>query len=107
MPSDLTVIEGGASDGRPPVTRSRSREHFCAHLHAVTHPERRKVTCDDCGAELDPFDFLEKLAHGIDRWTSARDMARREARQAQAELAEVKRELRNAKARLRRATRGT
>lgn len=102
---DLEVIDGGG-DGEPPIrTRKTDRaRRYCPHNRFELQAPRR-VVCADCEEEVDAFAALQTIAHGIERYTDARDRAKAEARRANDELEAVKRELRNAKARLRRASR--
>jgi hypothetical protein len=93
-------------DADAPV-RTRPRrpgKRLCLHYRVELDHDVRRVYCRDCEQEVDAFDALTLLARDFERWTVSRDRAHRETRQAQAILDEVKRELRNAKARRRRQT---
>lgn len=85
------------------AVRTRPRPPFCPHKSTTLDTEARRLYCRSCGREVDPFDFLVKLAHDFERHLEARDAAKRDADRAYRELEEVKRELGNAKARRRRA----
>lgn len=91
----------------PPVTRRRPprAKAFCRHQHTEVDARHRELVCTDCGSDVDPFAFLEQLAHEVDRHTAARDRAKYDAERAQERLAEIKRLLANAQAALRRARR--
>jgi hypothetical protein len=98
----LEVVHGAAEGGDAPV-RLRRPEGFCAHRHSELDGASRRVYCRDCGVEVDPFTVLEKLANDYESFRVARDRMKADAKRASQELEGVKRELRNAKARLRRA----
>ena len=99
--TDLTRRRKAREDGAP-ITRRRDYSKTCRHLQAVVDDVARTVTCDDCGAELDPIAVLESLAQNHDRYAAARDRAKQEAKQAEERLAELRRQEKNAKARARR-----
>lgn len=87
-----------------PVRRRRPvvRKRYCRHLRTELEETSRRVYCADCEEELDAFDVLVTLAHEFERYESARDEAKRLAKQARKGLDELLRQERNAKARLRR-----
>lgn len=88
----------------PPIAR-RPRppgKRYCAHRQVEVNAHDRKLVCADCEADVDPFAFLDYLAHDLERYTRAVAQAKAAAEVALAELADVKRQLRNAKAQRRR-----
>lgn len=88
-------------DGLPIRRRRRPPgERYCGHHHVEVGD--RTLVCADCEADVDPFAFLEYLAHNLEQYTMARDRAKADAERMLAELADVKRQLRNAKAQRRR-----
>lgn len=91
-------------DDAPVRTRKAKRAPFCRHLQVELDHNVRRVFCADCKAEVPAFDALHMLAHEFERWTDHRDRAEREARAAQTTLDDLKRQVRNAKAQLRRAS---
>jgi hypothetical protein len=93
----------GAPDDVP-VRRHRPELAHCLHRLTRLDVDAHRVYCRDCDAEVDPFGVLVQLAGAVERWENARDRAHADAKHAAAELAEIKRQLRNAKAQLRRAT---
>ncbi len=74
----------------------------CRHRPATIDVEKRRLTCDKCGASLDPFDFLAGLSHDFDLYTVPLARLKRELEQTAAKLEETKRKERNARARLKR-----
>ena len=105
---DAEVVElfpdAEAIDHDQPLRLVR-KEGFCSHRRVELVSDSRRVFCRDCAAEVDAFDALLDIARVPERYIESRKAAKREARRAHSELDEVKRELRNAKARLRRAQR--
>lgn len=85
-----------------PLRRRRGRTRFCLHRRLELDEEARRVYCSDCEAEIPAFDALVKFSREFERWVIARDRARAEAVRASERLADLKRQERNAKARLRR-----
>lgn len=72
------------------------------HRRAWVAAEARKVTCRDCGAELDPFDFLLKLTEKPEQITrTIKDLRGRKEYLARS-VEELTRQERNAKSRVRR-----
>lgn len=104
--NDLTVIEGGCEDAGPPLCtiNPMPATRVCRHLRVKLDERTRKVLCAECDAERDPFDALLVLADNLDRYKHWRARYKRERTAAAAELEDLKRQVRNAKAQLRRAT---
>lgn len=103
--SGLRVIDGGG-EGSPVIRTADvkpTERRYCGHDHLELIERDRAVMCSDCGAAIDAFTALCKLASEWERhaaWTRAVEAERRRAEE---KLAEVKRELANAKARRRSA----
>lgn len=76
-------------------------EEFCAHRRIIVSKAAREVGCRDCGLLLDPFDILLDYANRDRVFASWRGALGK----IKAELAVLKREERNVKARLSRAQR--
>lgn len=36
----------------------REEPSFCTHPHVIAIPEYRSMICQDCGCEVNPFDFV-------------------------------------------------
>jgi hypothetical protein len=89
--------------GDAPV--ERERHPWCGHRSGTVDAEARTLTCRECGRAVDPIDFLETLAADWEHHARTRDAIKEETERRGRELKEVKRLLRNAKARLRRAER--
>lgn len=99
----LTLVPGNPNVD-PPVT-IRERPGYCLHTHVELDGPARRVHCRECGAEVDAFDFLITLARDFERWSYSRDAARREAEYYGREVEELKRQRRNLRAQVRRASR--
>lgn len=102
--SELTVIEGGGEDAGPPlcVVNPSAAARACRHRRVELDGQARKVLCSECGAERDPFDALLVIADNLDRYKDWGARYKREATAAAAELEDLKRQVQNAKAQLRR-----
>jgi hypothetical protein len=103
----LRLVPGAvAGDARSPIRRAKgSVPRPCGHRHVEVDPRERRVLCVDCGVEVDPYVALDMLAQEIERYDWARDSARNEAERARRDLENLRRLERNAKARVRTATR--
>lgn len=78
-------------------------EDSCAggHRRAGVHEPTRRLVCRDCGAELDPFDFLAELARDRERIHGAIRRLKGRREWLEGRVADLERLERNAKARLR------
>jgi len=78
------------------------RRLACFQEHIQVDEKNRRVTCGKCGREIDPIEALMILARDPDRWKEwIKYWGERKVR-AEAELADLKRRIANAKATLRR-----
>lgn len=93
----------GRDDDRVICQTPRPRRSSCRHSHLEVDASIRKVFCVDCEEEVDPIDALNTLAYECDRYVHSRDRLEREAKQASVTLEDLKRQVRNAKAQLRRS----
>lgn len=75
---------------------------FCAHRKARINAGMRRLTCRECDAALDPFDFLVKLSTDAQQWVSTRREIEQRARAAKIRLEDLLRQERNARNRLKR-----
>lgn len=78
---------------------------YCQHSSANINSGMRSLTCRECGADLDAFDWLLRLSRHTSRYVSARKDAEQRAAAARDRLNEILRLERNAKARLQRLKR--
>lgn len=101
-PNRLQVIEGGSEDERPPV-RTIRRAKTCLHDHLVLDHAERTVHCEDCDANVEPFDAIAAVSRNWDVSIAHLRHLRAEIRHHTAQLEVLKRSERNAKARARRA----
>jgi hypothetical protein len=99
---ELRVIAGEAEEDAP--VKVRRRERFCRHHRFQLDATARRVYCGDCEGEIDAFDALKILADMFERVNGRYKHASAEAKRVEARLQELKRQERNAKARVRRAS---
>lgn len=60
-----------ADEPENPLKLVERRTFFCAHESVQIDSHSRSIACTKCGANIDPFDFLEKSAKTIERaWSS-------------------------------------
>ncbi|MET0601830.1 MAG: hypothetical protein ABW167_07560 [Baekduia sp.] len=97
----MTELEQPPPDS--PVKNLPKPPGFCLHERVALDGEKHKVFCRECAEEIDPYAFLSRLAGNWHRYEDAVTHAQREAKVAEEKLAKVKRELINAKSRLRAA----
>ena len=97
------VIEFNPRTAEPVITNGNhpARKPWCGHYHASVDRSARKVWCRDCGIDLDPIDTLVQVARKGDMYLRMRD----ETRALTAKLEELQRQVKNAKAQRKRATR--
>lgn len=81
------------------------RGSVCWHRCPEVNAEQRTVTCPNCGASLDPLTVLVSLARNRESLIFKEKHQRNEINRLQARVEELKREERNVKARLERASR--
>lgn len=94
---------------RPPEEDREIRRKigkWCGHKKLGYRLEDRAICCLECDAELDPFDAFISIVRDWSGWTEWALRRKKEAEAAGAELADLKRQIANAKARLGRASRG-
>lgn len=87
-----------------PVREGYGRGH-CLHDRTTVYENARELVCRDCGAVLDPVDFLVRLARVRAHEVSRVQRLRAEERRLLERVDDLKREERNAKGRLRTAER--
>ena len=76
---------------------------FCTHGRITLDEHQRLVNCADCGAVLDPFQFLLKQADLLQRaWDNYR-MASRKVEELNTSISNLQTEEKRLKARVRRA----
>lgn len=84
---ELRMLRGG--EPVQPEVRVIRRGDYCPHTHVTGDTDSRRVVCDDCEREVDPFDVLINLSQRWEFHLRAADHAREEAAEAQAELQRV------------------
>jgi len=76
--------------------------NHCYHMSIVLHEHERQVVCSQCGAVLDPFDYLRGQAVAIRRgWQRYKDAAARE-REIRENLTQLEREQKRLQSQIRR-----
>lgn len=85
----------------PVRTKPRESGH-CPHRRVSLDHELHRVICRDCDKEVDPFKYLQRLAHDWERYAMHRKEAKRRADAAHERLVELLRLESNARARLKR-----
>jgi hypothetical protein len=76
-----------------PITLVPKAEvRFCSHDVIQLDEHQRQVTCAQCAAVLDPFEFLRTNAHVIQRAWAANDEMRRMTADITARVAALKKE---------------
>lgn len=93
---------GEAALAELPVLQ-RHAPRACSHERSWVDPHARTVNCRDCGIALDPIDVLTEIAARRERVVYHGRRMRRAADYLEHEVERLKREERNAKARLKRA----
>lgn len=94
---------GEVDDTGLTIKRSTLRE--CQHKHQSVDGDLRVIECRDCGATLDPVQVVLGWAKDWDRYAISVKHLRREKKRLTGDIAELKRELGNLKARKRRRLR--
>lgn len=89
---DAPIREKRDPTARPP------RECRCQRTDIV--PESRQLVCRDCGQLVDPFDFLLRLARADGQYRRAREAAEAQARLAEQRRDDLLRQETNARARV-------
>ena len=80
------------------------RRLTCFQEHIQVDEKNRRVTCGKCGREIDPIEALLILASDPDRWKEWIKHWQDQKLRAETELANIKRQIANAKATLRRSS---
>lgn len=87
---------------RVPAFECKPRKRGCYHQYFILDNEKREVTCRKCGVVVDAFDALVTVSLDWTQYVSNQKMCREESDKAAARLEELKRQERNARARLKR-----
>ena len=102
-PTEAPVIPIRATSDDDAGVRTRPEPPLCLHWAFELDEETRRVTCGRCGREIAPFNALLRLAHEDAHYVRRLAALQAQIRLADARLDGLKREERNAKARIRRA----
>jgi hypothetical protein len=98
----IVLHPDGDAEHRELIVHRDRKPRRCLHRRFVLDAAAHKVLCRDCEAEIDPWGALDRIAREPERWVEQRKTAEREARRVRANLDELLRLERNAKARKRR-----
>jgi hypothetical protein len=79
------------------------RTRYCTHGRITLDEHQRLVNCADCGAVLDPFQFLLKQAELLQRAWDNHRMAARKVEELNASISNLKAEEKRLKGRVARA----
>ena len=85
-------------------TRSGTAQILCNHAQVYVREAERDLKCQACGKVLSAFDWLWKAATRQDNLFWRERELRQKVKRLSVQLGELKREERNIKARIRRAT---
>lgn len=99
--AEIVSLFPEAEEGDEPLTK-RPKQGFCWHRKFSLDGEAQRVYCRDCGREVPAFEALDTFAKEYQRHIDHRERAKREANSEQEKLEDVKRQVRNEKAKLRR-----
>ncbi len=67
-PAPVLAFKPRQPDQHYPLAEDHhSKSPYCRHLNGTVDQQARKLLCRACGAQLDPFDFVLKLARRWDR----------------------------------------
>lgn len=100
----VTKIEAAHDVERLPSLHQTALGTSCKHPRLGVDAKTRGVSCQDCDAVVDPVDALLKLAERWDRYRGSILSHRKEIGRLQKQLDDLKRQVKNAKAQLRRTT---
>ena len=79
------------------------KSQYCRHRHSEMDSLERTVTCTDCGATLDPFDWMERTLDENARYWREQSELKKEIGSLHKKVEELKDEEKRVKARLRNA----
>lgn len=105
MADDSKVLNFPAAPTLPPKPAEieRGTERYCSHLSRIRLDEHaRAVFCAECGAALDPFNFLHKSSQWITRAWSDHAHVVAEAVRRRGEVDALKKEAQRLKAQIKR-----
>lgn len=90
-----------------PIIAIKSAPYTGCHcVRTVLDEQRRMIKCDDCGKWFEPYDWVKGLAYKERALISTRGRLKADIKRHGEMLREVRRQLRNARARLRNAPKG-
>lgn len=98
MSDDVDDVLGVLRGDLPPIASTPRKRNQCPHRRSLVDREDRRVTCRDCGVDLDPIEVISQIARVGDQY----ERAIKAVAESHARLAELERRERNAKARVRR-----
>lgn len=102
--AEIVSLFPEADEGDEPLTK-RPKQGFCWHRRFSIDMEAQRVYCRDCGREVPAIEALDTFGKEYQRHIDHRERAKREANAEMEKLEALKRQVRNEKAKLRRAER--
>lgn len=107
--SDADVIEVDFTQGATErlLTVKKPRPSFCRHRQIVVDEDKRQVECAKCHASIDPYEVILRWATRSDAAYVQITLLEKKRVELSEELADLTRQIRNAKSRLQRALKKT
>jgi len=102
--SDDNIVQAFPQRGQlpeNPVELVEDRWRHCQHASIRIIKDDRQVVCRECGATLDPFDYLVNEAHAITRGWQEHRQVMAECAQRREDIARLEKEKRRLQAQVR------
>lgn len=107
--AEIIKLPYAEDDAIPSEVDLKRKEYRCQHRYVALHESTHRLYCNEdqggCGEEIDMYEWIENLTRDWRNFKWRYKMAKQQTEAAEARLAEVLRLERNAKARLKRASR--
>lgn len=102
--SKLITVQFRLEPGQErPKARTKQKDYTgCQHMYVLVDEELRTLECEDCGVPVDPISHMVKQAYEEVQFCYTLDVLRQEASRLRESIDVLKKEERNAKARVRR-----
>lgn len=82
--------------------KTKPNEHYCRHANVFVVEKTRMLECQQCGQIIDPFDFMWQWANRDRNLQWTRDKLKKDIDELGERLSDMKKEEKNARARLKR-----
>ena len=100
--SNIVEINFKLTDRRLGAKNNCSKEYSCQHRKMLADQDNKVLECESCGFIYTPWEYVWRLATTEDRIYAQLKYAEDKKFELNAELADLKRQVKNAKAQLRR-----